>query len=386
MTPTVLLATTVDWPSAARLAGAFAALGARVEAVCPHDHPLRVSRHLKGAHAYHPLVPQSSFLAAFDVAAPDIIIPCDDRALRSVFALRGEIPDSVIERSFGCLENYPVMMERCASISIAREEGIAAPPTLAAPGESALVQAIEIVGFPAVLKVDGSWGGDGVMVVKTLDDALRAYRRLKGPPSRLRSLARAVLRHDAHFLREALLPGTAQVSVQQFIPGHPATSAVACQDGQVLASLHMDVLDWSGATGPASLMRRTDCSFMEEAAKRIARRFRLSGFIGLDFVRDSDGVAHLIEINPRATQICHLALGPRHDLPAALLGRPPRPVVTDKSQIALFPQLLAQTVPAAAFRDVPWDDQPVLQAALDSGLPGLDGAWEPVTPMPLHMP
>ena len=63
-------------------------------------------------------------------------------------------------------------------------------------------------------------------------------------------------------------------------------------------------------------------------ARRIAARFGLSGLQGLDFVRDEEGLPHLIEINPRATQICHLALG--SDLPAALLGVPPRSAATTK--------------------------------------------------------
>jgi hypothetical protein len=119
-------------------------------------------------------------------------------------------------------------------------------------------------------------------------------------------------------------------------------------------------------------MQRTRCPQMDGAVRKIAARFRLNGLQGLDYVRDKDGVAHLIEINPRATQICHLALD--SDLPAALLGRPERPAVTDCRQIALFPQLLTATdLPRTVFQDIPWDDPAMLRVASGDALPEAAG-------------
>ena len=93
------------------------------------------------------------------------------------------------------------------------------------------------------------------------------------------------------FCAQPAAPGALRVHVQRFIQGKPATSAFACRDGEVLAALHMDVVAWQRATGPASLIRRTDCAAMDGAAHKIARRFKLSGLHGLDFMRDEDGDA-----------------------------------------------------------------------------------------------
>ena len=49
---------------------------------------------------------------------------------------------------------------------------------------------------------------------------------------------------------------------------------------------------------------------MKAAARAIVRHLGLSGMCGFDFVLDATGAAHLIEINPRATQVNHLRLGP----------------------------------------------------------------------------
>ena len=50
---------------------------------------------------------------------------------------------------------------------------------------------------------------------------------------------------------------------------------------------------------------------MSNAAERIARKLKLSGTHGFDFMlEDATGSAYLIEINPRSTQVGHLTLGP----------------------------------------------------------------------------
>ncbi|MDE2183223.1 MAG: ATP-grasp domain-containing protein [Alphaproteobacteria bacterium] len=359
----ILLATTVKWPSAARLAGALAALGCSVEAVFPAGHPIAASRYLTRGHAYRPLRGLSSLAAAIRSSEPDRIVACDDRALVLLLSLAEADAEARrrLTRSFGPLDAYPVMMARARAVATAHDEHVEAPQTIALQDECDLPRAIEAVGLPAVLKAEGSWGGDGVAVVRTHDEALQAYWRLAGPPSRLRSLARSVLRRDPHFLLDATHPRKADVIVQAFIDGRPATSAVACRDGEVLAALHMDVVSWRGAAGPATVMRRTDCPQMAEAARRLVRRFRLSGLQGFDFMRDEAGRAHLIEINPRATQICHLALGPGHDLPAALLDLPARPPVTSKPVIALFPRA-AGDGQAGAYYDFPGDDPGLVEA------------------------
>lgn len=362
----ILLVTTVTWPSAARLAGAFVTLGAEVEAVFPRRHVLRLSRYLKHGYAYRPLHPLRSISAAVRRAEPDQIIPCDDRALNLLLQLDEFQP--LLERSLGSLASYPVLTGRVASLAAARAEGITAPSTVAVDDSYTLDAALAEVGLPCVMKADGSWGGDGVKFVCTHRDAVRALRCLKGPPSRLRSLVRAVLRQDLHFLEQARHPAPSAVCVQALISGKPATSVFAARNGEVLAALHMDVVRWAGEAGPASKMVRVDDPAMDEAARKIAARFHLSGLQGLDFMRDKNGVPHLIEINPRATQICHLALGP--DLPAALLGKPARPPVTDSRQVALFPQLLAAGEPEpSVYQDIPWDDPAVLRAVSGDLLP-----------------
>ncbi len=356
----ILLFTTVKWPSAARLAGAFSNLGAAVAAVFPRGHMLGFSRYLGAAYRYRPLDGANSVAAALRAAEPDWVVPCDDRALTLLLSLTSFT--GLLERSLGPLEAYGVLLARAPSIAAARLLGITAPLTLAVPGRSALPQALREVGLPCVMKTDASWGGEGVRFVSNLAEAEDAFAALQGPPSRWRSLVRTILRKDIHFLAAARHPLPAQVNVQALVSGTPATSAFVARNGEVLGALHMDVVSWKGSTGPASLMSRLRSAAMDEAAKKIAARFRLNGLHGLDFMRDREGVPHLIEINPRATQICHLPL--EADLPACLIGAAERPPVTSARQIALFPQLLtAESLPNTIYRDIPWDDPGMLGAS-----------------------
>jgi predicted ATP-grasp superfamily ATP-dependent carboligase len=377
MAPKLLLVTTVNWPSSARLAGAFAGTGATVEAVCPNGHVMIGSRFVSERHRYTAWEPLTSLARAIEEAQPDLVVPCDDRAVSQLLRLSGQF--DVIAHSLGAPENYSTLLARGPFIAAARALGLEAPETIVVPGEQFLDIALARVGLPCVMKADGSWGGDGVAVIRDRGEAYENFYRFSEPPSRLRSLARAMKRRDVHFLREMVRPRPMTVCVQRFVPGMPATSAFACWNGRVLAAIHLDVLETSHAAGPASVLRRVDCPAMDKAAVRIAERFGLSGLHGLDFMRDAQGLPHLIESNPRATQAAALVLGAGGDLTAALVGclspapRAVRPAMTENPVIALFPQEWRRN-PASgwlqsAYLDVPWDDPAVLRACLEPGEP-----------------
>jgi hypothetical protein len=349
----VLLVTSVRWASAARLAGAFAASGCAVDALFPDGHALAASRYPEKRFRYRPLQPVQALADAVVRSRPDLVIPCDDRAAAQLRRLHGE-SDQLASRS--------------GFVTAAREAGIAAPETVSIEDEATLDFAARLMGLPCVLKADGSWGGDGVAVVSTMEEARTAWRKFTAAPSLLRRIVRAVRRRDLHHLTSA----RPTLCLQRFIPGRPATTSFACWKGDVVAANHFDVLVTNGASGPASVVRRIDDAAMADAAGRLARRFNLSGLFGLDYVRDAAGTPHLIEINPRATQTSHLSFGPGRDLCAALaakLGAPgcERGAVSGDA-VALFPQERSRDRNSpwlrTAHHDVPWDDPRVLDACL----------------------
>lgn len=354
MPATVLLTTTMDWPFPAQLAGAFVGAGAQVEALCPKGAMLSRSRYPSRLHRHHALTPKASLDKAIAAAKPDLVVPCDDLAADILRALRdGED-----------------LANRHAFLLRAAKAGAPVGKTIALTHEDLLENALREFGLPLVVKCDHSWGGDGVAIAKTREEALAAFRRFH-QSSRLRNLIRAVRRGERYFLTRALSPVTPVTSAQRFIEGHPATSSIACWQGKVVAAHHFDVLGTSGATAPACVIARRDCAAMKDSAQAIAREFNLSGLFGLDYMRDAKGDVHLLEINARATPSAHLML--KQDLPAALLraaGLPSRPraPMTDKDEVAIFPREWLRD-PASpwlknAYHDVPWDDPEVVRACV----------------------
>jgi ATP-grasp domain len=374
--PTVLVATTSRWYPTARLAMALEHAGCAVEIVCPSGHPVIKTQAGNKTHVYHGLAPLNSFAAAIADSRPDLIIPGDDLSTSHLHRLharerrQGKTNSpicSAIERSLGAEANFPVAYDRARFIELARQEGIRVPNTKAIANLDGLRDWIARNGFPTVLKANGTSGGDGVRIVRTFDEAEVAFRSLQAPPRLLRAIKRAILDHDGTLVEPSLLRRRFVMNAQTFIHGREATSAVACWKGKVLAALHFEVINKRSVAGPATVVRLIEDSDVSAAAEKMVRRLNLSGLHGFDFMlEEQTGNAYLIEMNPRATQVGHLALGQGRDIPAALYavlsGKAvqPAPKVTENATIALFPQEWMRD-PASAFlrsayHDIPWEE------------------------------
>lgn len=386
MKPTVLIATTTQWYPTARLAVALAKAGFIVKAVCPSRHPMFKTKAVQEAYRYHGLLPLWSFAEAIHKAKPDLIVPGDDLATQHLHRLherearRGESKSRLgllIERSLGSPDSFAIAYSRIAFMHVAREEGVRVPETAAIKNIPELREWIERVGLPAVLKADGTSGGDGVRIVRTAQDAERAFRALQAPPLLARAVKRTLADQDAALLRPAILRTKFVMSAQKFIGGTEATSAVACWDGKVIASLHFEVINKKHTAGHSTVVRLIENAEMMLAATKLARRLNLSGLYGFDFMLEAGTRnAYLIEINPRSTQVGHLGLGAGRDIPAALFSAVAgqtiqiSPAVTEKDTIALFPQEWirdsASPYLRSAYHDVPWEEPELVRACIRS--------------------
>jgi len=382
--PNVLLVATDRWYPTARLGVALANAGCCVEAVCPANHPFGLTRAVRRMYRYSGLSPLASLRDAIYEACPDLVVPADDLATWHLHELHkrerkrgaaGRETCKLIERSLGAEESFAIVSARYAFMQVAKEEGIRVPHTAVIHSTSEPHEWIARTGFPTVLKANGTSGGDGVRVVNTVQEAERAFYRLQSPPLLARAMKHALIDRDLTLIRPSLLRRRPVVNAQSFVAGHEATSALFCWEGNVLASLHFEVLEKMGSAGHATVVRWIDHPEMSAAAEKIARRLKLSGFHGLDFmIETGTGFAYLIEINPRTTQVGHLALGPERDLPAALYAAmtgkavQPAPVMTRNDTIALFPQEwkrdAASPYFSSAYHDVPWCEPELVHACV----------------------
>lgn len=363
---------------------AFAASGCRVEVLCPHGHPATRTRSVSRIHRHAALRPLRSLHDALRRAEPDLVIPCDDDAALHLQRLhaRSDAPTALspecrelIARSLGAPDACGLATARGELMALAVALGIRVPRTDTMLTVGDVDAWLDAHALPAVIKIDGSWGGLGVAIVHSREQARNAFGRMSERPSPGHALLRALLDRDSLPLRRLFAAAQPAVTMQDFIVGEPANRAVACWRGQVLAGTSVQALHTQQATGPATVVRVIDNAEMDEAVRRLVQRLGLSGLWGIDFMLESStGAAHLIEMNPRATPISHLALGRGHDLPGALLtalGASPaaaeRPAILHDT-IALFPGEWRRD-PASLHlshdhHDVPWAEPELLRDGL----------------------
>jgi len=379
----VLLTGTNRWPAPARLAIGFAKAGCEVSAVCPSPgHPLLKTRAVQRAFPYSALRPLDSLTAAIEATDPRIIIPCDDLGVQHLHDLyvrtrsqggSGDWIATLIERSLGSPESYPIVPNRYRLLQIAREEGLLVPHTN--PIDTTGDFGSGYVGwpFPWVLKADGTWGGKGVRIANVREQAEQFFGELTRAPRATAVIKRLVMHRDRLRLWASWHRSKPAVIVQSYIQGRPANCAVACWEGKVLAGIGVEVVSAEGLQGPAIVVRVVDNSEMMVAAERIARRLRLSGFFGLDFmIEDETNATYLIEMNPRCTPLCHLRLGKGHDMIGSLRAQfagesfGNTPPVTHNDMIAYFPQAWTSQSQflELSFQDVPQEEPDLMDALL----------------------
>ena len=391
--PHVLLLATQPWPTGARLGLALHAVGFRVSIWSPQGHPLLMTG-AADQHYPYGAIGRDSLEMAIIAANPHLIVPCDDPATsrlqqiaqRTIGDPRLHRVLGVIERSLGPAADLQKLTSRAFVLEVAAQGGIAIPANARLSSSADLRAWFHQYGFPAYLKTDGTFGGNGVRPVHTYQQAEAALRALDAPPGTVRALKRLVIDHDPTLIGPLARRQRPAISVQRSVSGVDVNSAIFCWRGQVLASISVKVIAVSYERGPSTVVQRIQNADMDRAAEVLASRLKLSGFYGLDFIlegqgdEEQSGTPWLIEMNSRATQIAHLALGPGHDLAAAAFAAigdvpvHPRQLVTTQNTIALFPQEWerdpASPLIRSAYHDVPWD-APALVRAYVSQRPGL---------------
>ena len=128
------------------------------------------------AYVYRGLAPLLSFARAIAATKPDLIVSGDDLATRHLHSLHArELRDGkngsalsiLIERSLGAPESFPFVDARAALIDLAQQQGVRAPATQVIRNTDELKKWIDGMGLPAVLKANGTSGGNGVRIVRT---------------------------------------------------------------------------------------------------------------------------------------------------------------------------------------------------------------------------
>ena len=328
MRPRVLLTSTNRWPVVPRLVITLRQVGCNVGAVCDSlRHPVLKLRDVGPVFPYNGLEPIRSLKRAIHAFDPEFIIPCCDRSvqhLHDLYAMSNADPHehkiaALIEHSLGSPNGYSVTTGRSRLLDVARSEGVLVPETAAIENEADLQRWNASSRLPWIMKADGTWGGQGVRVVKNAAEARHCFLEFSQRSGAFDLLQSLLLNRDRDWLYFDWRTSRRSMIAQSIIDGRPANCAVFCWKGEVLAGIAVEVIHSRGEIGPATVVQVVPGTEMLDAATKIARRLDMSGFFGLDFMIDkTKGLPYLIEMNPRCTPPCPLPLGEGHDLVLAM--------------------------------------------------------------------
>ena len=386
MPATVLLTNTNWWASSSHLAIALKDAGLRVAAVYPrYGHPLSKTDAVSDRFTYGAANPLASLARAIKESGAAWILPCDDRAVRHLHqmyeaASAGEPTFAplleLIVRSIGHPDAYAIVASRGALLHAAEDVGVRVPATAAVLNSKDLYQKLHRWEFPLVIKMDDSWGGLGVKVVRSVEEAMLFYGRMVRPIGMLAMLKRVLVNRDAFSFETWRQRRTPGATIQAFIKGYPANCVAFCKEGKVLALTAVTVVAAQSATGPATKIRLVEGQALRKAAESLALKLKLSGMHGFDFMVDpEDGSVYLIELNPRCAMPCHIRTQGDCDLVGSLamelLGRDEgsrRERVRVGDEIAYFPQAWLSNPKdeslRSSYHDVPWGEPQLVQELL----------------------
>jgi hypothetical protein len=369
----VLIIAIENWELGARFTLELRRAGFAVAAAGPSSHILRAAgvaeRYFCIGYARF-----GSLSSAMRTWRPQLLVCADDRSVQMVCRLHAATADAGVRALIEASLGHPdvlAQVRKSTVIDVARALGVRCPETKIIPNEQVLAAELSRRPFPAVLKADGTFGGRGVRVVRSKEQALTAFRELRLPTSWPRGCKRLFAAVAKGGLDDRLGAWGPVVTIQDHIVGRPANRAVVCWKGEVLDGVSAMAIETAHETGPSTVVRIIDAPEIDAAARTLAQALRLSGFCGFDFIIDHAGNAWLIEMNPRITPICHLRrdadlIGALHQQITGVPARRRQPISDEK--VALFPHEWLRDAASehlqSSFHDVPWDEPDLVRCCV----------------------
>ncbi|HKW79618.1 MAG TPA: ATP-grasp domain-containing protein [Casimicrobiaceae bacterium] len=371
----LMVSTASQWLGPARMARALAKAGFTVALLAPPDSLAAKSRfvaiHQVLAANAIPMEWLQALIASIDDLAPRVLVPCDEMAIRLLFALvlgpPRDLPSAtrkrlagLIEASLGDPAHYQTSIDKTLLPPAAEALGVRVPAYVLAGGIEEAIAGAATLGYPLVVKRRFGFAGEGVAIVADADELTMHCNALLGP--------------DQLDL-EQRLPG--RLLIQAFIHGAYHSQAFAAVHGRVLAAFGWDRrVATMPRKGQTSVLRFVRSPETLQFAETLCRAFGISGFCNVQFVLDGSGKAYLLEINRRIVTHMHmgervgadLALGLAQGLHGAPARHDAQPQAADGPSVAIFPREWLRDPRSAYLRDcpadLPWDEPELLRALL----------------------
>lgn len=371
---TVLLVGLCDGDYAPLLAARLHDYGFAVEALCPDRHPLAYSNVVERRHSPNWHI-QAALFSILETRTPVLVIPCDDPArqlLTQVYAVciarqRHEAA-RIIEASLGDPVHFQIVEEKSRVLAALDPARVRMPKRMPVQNHTDLKAAIAELSTPIVLKRDRTWGGQGVAICHSLEEAEQGLTRLQQKRPIRAVLGRLFWQRESSALIEHFAQSTPVIGAEQYIEGEPANCVAACWKGEIVAALSVSVMEMNPRPiGPSTLVQIIDNPDILRMAATIARQFNLSGVCGFDFVLERQtGDAYFLELNARATPTSHVGRSAATDVARALASScglvseslRAMPQHDPPSPVALFPAEWARDPNSVHLQEatIPWSD------------------------------
>lgn len=195
-----------------------------------------------------------------------------------------------------------VAVNKERTLAVAKRLGIAAPRGVVVGSVGDLPAALREIGLPAVVKPTESWTWNGH------GDGVRVAPQLVTNPREACCVVDTLTAHGHAILLQQLLSGRREAVSFLFAGGE----------------VHARFAQWAKRTGPPlggeSVLRQSIDMPPDtgDQAERLIREIDLEGYSEVEFRRDSEGVPHLMEINPRLSASVEIAVRCGVDFPYLL--------------------------------------------------------------------
>jgi predicted ATP-grasp superfamily ATP-dependent carboligase len=268
----------------------FGRTASSVSRFCAYSATLPDAIHASGEHV-------NALVASIEELCPKAVIPVHDatvsllRTSRSVIGVSTGValPDEAA---------LNLLVDKRKTLALATQLGIRIPRGESTDDVESARMVARQVGFPVVLKPVESWvERDGIST----------------------RLAPAAVSSDDELARtaEQMFAAGARLLVQEWLQGAREAVSVMCADGRVVARFAQVAYRTSPPLGGSSVLRVSiplppDAA---RAADQLAEAARLDGYGEVEFRRDREGHAVLMEVNPRLSASVEIAVRSGVDFP-----------------------------------------------------------------------
>lgn len=206
----------------------------------------------------------------------EYLIPMEQDTLDLVMSHRHQF-EQVTQLPFADFATYSIFRDKSRTMALAEQEGLPHPRTVQPKSLESLLDDVQSLRFPVVIKPRYSWGSRGIRFIDTPEDLVKEYR----------------LVHE-----EDPLP-----IVQEQIPQGDKYYVCCLMDDEqnlVAHTIHKELRNYPLRNGPSTAQQTVDWPELKEITEKLLRAGKWYGVANSDFMIDPrDGTPMLMEVNPR---------------------------------------------------------------------------------------